>query len=1180
MANKNKADLAALTSEYREKATALTASIAANTAAIEASKAELAGKIDAVRTTHEAEVGDIRSLIDTLKAADTASEARIAALEAQVAALLAIPRYSVIFDVAGGIGNVLPQSALHGEKLERPADPSRENYEFLGWYIGDEKWSFAGHVVTADMTLTARWGAAYRYQLDAMGNAMILSYDGNKTEVTVPVEVDGHLVTAIANGAFAAKGDIVSLVLPDSILVIEPGALGGLSSLRSLSVPFLGTDAEHADVLGSMFGRERFSRSVETDQNSTEYYLPRELSCVTVRGGALSSYAFQNCIMLENVHLPDHITEIGEYAFSGCASLVALVIPDSVTSVGCGALRGCDSLVSLDIPFLGASRAATAYEATLGYIFGYTTKVAGGGTQHQSSSSSTFVNSMAATAPEGTVWQYSCYNYKTSSANGTSYYLRSYYYYIPASLKSVTVTDAVKVSSAAFNGCEDLTVIVLDEGIQTIGEYAFGGCRGLHEIILPQGVKTVSANAFSGCTDLTSVVIPDSVTSIGESAFSGCTALASVCITDITVWCKISFGDSTANPLYYAGNLCLNGELVTELIIPDSVTSIGSYAFYGCTGLTSVAISDSVTSIGSAAFGGCSSLETLAIPFVGGSKTATSASSSTLFGYIFGTSSYEGGVETEQYYATTSFATYYIPASLESVTVTGGNLLYGAFYNCSGLTSVVIPASVESIGERVFAGCSKLTIYCEAPSKPSEWNSSWNPASRPVVWDCKNNQVASDGYLYVVIDGLRYGIKGDTATVAGQPSTITVANIPAMIEYDGKPYSVTSIGSAAFSGCSGLTSVVIPASVERIGSSAFSGCSGLTSVVIGDGVTSIGSSAFSGCSSLETLVIPFVGSSKAAASASSSTLFGYIFGTSSYEGGVETEQYYAPSSFATYYIPASLKSVTVTGGNLLYGAFYNCSGLTSVVIGGSVTSIGSAAFRGCSGLTSVVIGDGVTSIGSSAFKDCSGLTSVVIPDSVTSIGSYAFEGCSKLTIYTEWLGKPSGWNSNWNSASRPVVWGITDHGVTEDGFAWISKGNTVTVIGYVGSATELTIPEAVNGMAVTGIGERAFYSCSGLTSVVIGGSVTSIGDYAFAYRSRLASVVIGDSVESIGSHAFYSCSGLTSVVIPDSVTSIGTYAFSGCSKLTIYCEATSKPSGWNSSWNYSSRPVEWGYTGK
>ena len=170
-------------------------------------------------------------------------------------------------------------------------------------------------------------------------------------------------------------------------------------------------------------------------------------------------------------------------------------------------------------------------------------------------------------------------------------------------------------------------------------------------------------------------------------------------------------------------------------------------------------------------------------------------------------------------------------------------------------------------------------------------------------------------------------------------------------------------------------------------------------------------------------------------------------------------------------------------------AFYGCSGLTSLTIPSSVTSIGGEAFRDCSGLTSLTIPSSVTSIGDSAFFGCSSLTSLTIPSSLTSIGNNAFYGCSSLT--------------------------------------------------------SLTIPSSV-----TSIGYAAFSDCSSLTSLTIPSSVTSIGDYAFFGCSSLTSLTIPSGVTSIGEAAFSGCSGLTSLTIPSSVTSIGNYALKGCSGLT------------------------------
>ncbi len=218
--------------------------------------------------------------------------------------------------------------------------------------------------------------------------------------------------------------------------------------------------------------------------------------------------------------------------------------------------------------------------------------------------------------------------------------------------------------------------------------------------------------------------------------------------------------------------------------------------------------------------------------------------------------------------------------------------------------------------------------------------------------------------------------------------------IPSSLEYNGTTYSVTSIGSDAFSGCSGLTSVTIPNSVTFIGSRAFRGCHGLTSVTLPNSVTSIEYSAFSGCSGLTSVSIP-----------NSVTSIGiYAF--------------YGCSGLTSVSIPNSVTSI----GNY---AFYGCSGLTSVTIPNSVTSIEGSAFSGCSGLTSVTIGTGVTSIGSYAFFDCSGLASVKCLASIPpSIGYNSFQNisdtctltvpCSSLEAYTA---------SDWNTyfATRIII---------------------------------------------------------------------------------------------------------------------------------------------------------------
>ena len=209
-----------------------------------------------------------------------------------------------------------------------------------------------------------------------------------------------------------------------------------------------------------------------------------------------------------------------------------------------------------------------------------------------------------------------------------------------------------------------------------------------------------------------------------------------------------------------------------------------------------------------------------------------------------------------------------------------------------------------------------------------------------------------------------------------------------------------------------------------------------------------------------------------------------------------------------------------------YG-FYGCSGLISLTIPSSVTSIGEAAFNGCSGLTSLTIPSSVTSIGEGAFFACSGLTSLTIPSSVTSIGVAAFYRCSGLTSLT-------------------ISSGVTSIG--EGAFQGCS------------SLTSLTIPSSV-----TSIGDGTFRGCSGLTSLTISSGVTSIGIGAFDGCSSLTSLTIPSSVISIGPEAFRYCSSLTSLTIPSSVRSIGASAFVSCyglNSIYVYPEKIPKLGGY------------------
>ena len=718
--------------------------------------------------------------------------------------------------------------------------------------------------------------------------------------------------------------------------------------------------------------------------------------------------------------------------------------------------------------------------------------------------------------------------------------------YVSESLRTVVINGG-SIAKYSFYGVDMLESVTIPEVSGGYFSYMFGG-ESYEDNIVPVSIKSVTVlggeikeNAFYKCTGLTNIVILDSVTSIGDYAFYDCSGLTSIVIPDSVT----SIGDVA---------FC-NCEGLTSITIPDSVTSIGGGAFSHCTSLTSITISDSVTSIGSSAFYYCSNLTSITIPdsvtsigdyafyYCSNLTSVTIPDSVTSIGdEAFRYCSSLTSIVIPDSVTSIGNSAFYTCSSLTSIVIPDSVTSIGdyAFCDCSRLTSVTIPDSVTSIGNSAFYACNSLTIYCVAAQQPSGWNSSWNPKNRPVVWGY--NAGASKA-------ALSYSTISETNIVSDYIET-EIENAEQESDTDAaEKDSVMPLSADSASGSVGLEYTLNP---DKKSYSVSKGTCSDSEIVIpsiykGKPVTSIGDYAFYYCSNLTSVTIP-----------DSVTSIG-------------DEAFSDCSGLTSIVIPDSVTSI----GSY---AFRWCSGLTSIVISDSVTSIGSYAFNWCSGLTSIEIPDSVTSIGSYAFGGCEGLTSIVIPDSVTSIGNSAFYSCSKLTSITIPSGVSVGSNAFSSCTSLTTV---TLNGIRRIDSGAFSDCTKLSDVYYNGERNEWRHVIKASDWD-SGMGEYTFHFMapdSGLLyetdnsfehfylsghkgtngdasvpELYSGRDVVAILPSAFYGNTTLVSLKLPDTITYIGESAFKNCINLRKVNIPAGVSSLEFGVFSGCESLTELLE--------------------------
>jgi len=688
-------------------------------------------------------------------------------------------------------------------------------------------------------------------------------------------------VKTIGKYAYENVSNITELVVPDSVTSIGVGAFKGLNDLTSVTVPFVGntpSSTGYSGVFGYIFGYTTTSGTSGTTQQYSDssktyyYYIPTSIKTIKITTDtSIPAYAFYNCANVTGITL-SAAESIDSYAFGGCEKLGNFTLPQTLKVINSYAFYNLDGITSVVIPDAVTSIGQSA--------FAY------------------------------------CNNIET-----------------------ITFSDSLKtIANYAFQSCSNVETIKFSNTLTTIGSYAFDGCSKVMELNLPSSLKTINGYAFRGLSAVKELVVPNSVTSIGSGAFKGMNSLESITlpfvgsnesssgssgvfgyIFDYTesnetgTTYQYYYSGSYSNKYYYyyipttLRNVTItkdttipdyafnNCSFLTEINLPETVTSIGSYAFSDCSGLTEMLIPDSVTKIGTYCFYDCSGLKNISI-----SEKITS-------------------IPDDAFYGCTNLSNVELPSALKTI---GAN----AFYNCDGFTAIVLPDTVTSVGNYAFQSCSNVetikfsntltTIGDYAFDGCSKITALNFPATLKTIGsyafrDCKiiteitvpnsvttigvgafkgmtalekmtvpfvGNTTTSSGYSGVF--GYIFGYTDSNATgtiyqytISGSYSnkyyyyyvptslrSITVTTdttIPENAFYNcsfltevNLPSIATTIGSNAFRECSGLAEMVIPDSVTTIGNYCFYNCSGINALHISNNVTSVGSSAFTNCTNL------------------------------------------------------------------------------------------------------------------------------------------------------------------------------------------------------------------------------------------------------------------------------------------------------------------------------------------
>lgn len=835
---------------------------------------------------------------------------------------------------------------------------------------------------------------------------VLLSVHAKADENGVLIEgVYYNLVTAsktatVTNGSTAYTGAVTipATVIWDgvdyNVTSISMEAFKGCGGLTSVSIP--GSVAKIGDQA---------------------FYNCTGLTSVTIPDGVTSigNEAFRNCSNLATVVIGDDVKTIGYNAFYDCRKLAELTFGKRVESIGAWAFYNCDGLKSVTIP-----RSVTYFGDRAFYDCSYLTAV--------------HITDLAAWCGVMAGGDY---------ANPLD--VADHLYLNGAEVKDLVIPDGVKtINNLAFKNCQGLRTVTIPKSVTNINHKAFYNCGNLNTVNIEGNGTDIASYAFAECDNLNTLNITGCITSLGEYAFNDCYKLNKVDITDLAAWCKMTV-NAYSNPLDYAGQLWVNGTKITDLVIPNGVTTINGGVFSQFKGLKSVSIPSSVTSIGNGSFQYCSNLESVSIPnsvtsigkqaFINCSalKSVNMPNSVTSIGdEAF--SGCSGLTSLAMPNSITSIGTYAFRncTSLTDVELSNGLTAIPnyAFTGCKALTSVVIPEGVTSIGDYAFQNCSAMTSV-DIPSTVN-WMGKYDfdgctaltevGITDLAAW-CKMRFGAEKASPFFYAKTMK--LNGEPVTDLVFPEGISTIGAYAFAEYKGLKSvvignDVTSIAEGAFQDCRDLKDVTIGSSVTTLGKYAFRDCTGMQNLVIGNSVNSIGNQAFGNCGDLRSIVV--------------------VKGNSKYDSRdncnalIETATNKLLVGCRNTIIPGTVKTIADL-------AFSYCKGLTYVNIPNSVTSIttngsSDSSFRG-SDLKEIEFH--CSKLGSWLFYGQTSLEKVVLGSEVTSIEDRAFCDCTNMQTVVSYIQEPFAFsystfyfNNTYNTCKLIVPAGTRD--------AYIAKG--------------------------------------------------------------------------------------------------------------------------------------------